>query len=160
MLQQYFTAEKVIENLKPDFYCKGNDYSKDQMKFDKNLIKEIKALKINKGKFKIINEENFSSSQFINENNFQNFDQECRSYVNLIRKKFNLNQIIKNLKIIKNKIIKYLEDRKALEIRIKDLESQNIIEVKKKTIILKKNLSLAINIILFIKKFFNLKSEG
>ena len=90
------TSEKIIKNLKPDFYCKGNDYSKDQMKFDKNLIKEIKALKINKGKFKIINEENFSSSQFINENNFQNFDQECRSYVNLIRKKFNLNQIIKN----------------------------------------------------------------
>ena len=97
------TSEKIIKNLNPDFYCKGNDYSKDQMKFDKNLIKEIKALKINKGKFKIINEENFSSSQFINENNFQNFDQECRSYVNLIRKKFNLNQIIKNLKIIKNK---------------------------------------------------------
>ena len=70
--------------------------------------------------------------------------------------------IIKSLKNknTKNKIIKYLEDRKALEIRIKDLESQNIIEVKKKTIILKKNLSLAINIILFIKKFFNLKSEG
>ena len=70
--------------------------------------------------------------------------------------------IIKSLKNknTKNKIIKYLEDRKALEIRIKDLESQNIIEVKKNTIILKKNLGLAINIIFFVKKFFNLKSEG
>ena len=90
-----FTAEKVIENLRPDFYCKGNDYSKGQIKFDTNLIKEIRALKINKGKFKIINQENFSSSQFINKYNFQNFDQECKSYINSIRKKFNLNQIIK-----------------------------------------------------------------
>ena len=96
------TSEKIIRNLKPDFYCKGNDYSKDQMKFDKNLVKEIKALKINGGKFKIINEESFSSSQFINENNFQNFDQECSNYIKLIRKEFNINQIIKNLEIIKN----------------------------------------------------------
>ena len=48
--------------------------------------------------------------------------------------------------------------------RIKDLESQNIIEIKKGTIILKKNLKrnlrLVINIIFFVKKFFNLKSEG
>lgn len=70
--------------------------------------------------------------------------------------------IIKSLKNknTRNKIIKYLEDRKALQIRIKDLESQNIIEVKKNTIILKKNLGFVINIIFFIKKFFNLKSEG
>ena len=70
--------------------------------------------------------------------------------------------IIKSLKNknTRNKIIKYLGDRKALQIRIKDLESQNIIEVKKNTIILKKNLGLVINIIFFVKKFFNLKSEG
>ena len=70
--------------------------------------------------------------------------------------------IIKSLKNknTRNKIIKYLEDHKALQIRIKDLESQNIIEVKKNTIILKKNLGLVINIIFLVKKFFNLKSEG
>jgi len=97
------TSEKIIRNLKPNFYCKGNDYSKDQMKFDKNLIKEIRALKINKGQFKIIAQESFSSSQFINEYNFQNFDQECSNYIKSIRKKINLNQLIKNLEIIKNK---------------------------------------------------------
>ena len=36
------TSEKIIRNLKPDFYCKGTDYSKDEMKFDKNLIKDFK----------------------------------------------------------------------------------------------------------------------
>ena len=28
------TAEKVIKNLKPNFYCKGNDYSKNLEKSD------------------------------------------------------------------------------------------------------------------------------
>ena len=56
----------------------GKIDAKDEMKFDKNLIKEIKALKINKGKFKIIAQESFSSSQFINENSLQNFNQDCK----------------------------------------------------------------------------------
>ena len=33
------TAEKAIKNLKPNFYCKGNDYSKNQIKDDENLKK-------------------------------------------------------------------------------------------------------------------------
>ena len=98
-----FTAENVIKNLKPNFYCKGKDYSKSNISDDKNLAREIKALKIGKGKFKIIKEENFSSSQFINENNFQNFDHECKTYINQIRKKFDVNQIINSLDKIKNK---------------------------------------------------------
>jgi len=97
------TAEKVIKNLKPHFYCKGNDYSKNQVKDDKNLKKEINALKKIKGQFKIIKEESFSSSQFINQNNLQNFKQDCKDYINSVRKKFNLPQVIKNLNEIKNK---------------------------------------------------------
>ena len=50
------TSEKVIKNLKPNFYCKGNDYSKVRTKNDKNLKKEISELKKIKGKFKIIKE--------------------------------------------------------------------------------------------------------
>ena len=60
----------------------------------------------------------------------------------------------------KKKIIQYLEDRKILQIRIKDLENQNIIEVRKNKIILKKNLNFIINVIFYIKRFFKLKSEG
>jgi len=97
------TAEKAIKNLKPNFYCKGNDYSKNQIKDDKNLKKEINALKVIKGKFKIIKEISFSSSQFINENSLQNFSQECKNYINSIRKKFNLNQIMQNFNAIKKK---------------------------------------------------------
>ena len=97
------TAEKVIKNLKPNFYCKGIDYSKNQIKNDTNLKKEINALKKNKGKFKIISEVNFSSSQFINENDLQNFSKDCKKYINSVHKKLNLNQIIQSLDLIKKK---------------------------------------------------------
>ena len=97
------TAEKAIKNLKPNFYCKGNDYSKNQIKDDENLKKEINALKVVKGKFKIIKEISFSSSRFINENSLQNFNQDCKNYVNSIRKKFNLNQVLQSLDLIKDK---------------------------------------------------------
>jgi rfaE bifunctional protein kinase chain/domain/rfaE bifunctional protein nucleotidyltransferase chain/domain len=99
------TAEKVIKNLKPNFYCKGNDYSIAQAKNDVNLKKEIKALKAFKGKFKVIKEINFSSSKFINDNDLQNFNQDCKDYINLIRRKYNLDQIIQNLDIIKKKSV-------------------------------------------------------
>ena len=36
-----------FKNLKPNFYCKGIDYSKNQIKNDTNLKKEINALKKN-----------------------------------------------------------------------------------------------------------------
>ena len=96
------TSEKVIKNLKPDFYCKGNDYSGFHIKDDKNLKKEITALRKIKGKFKIINEIQFSSSEFINDNNLQNFDQECKNYINLIRKKYSLSQIIQSIDKVEN----------------------------------------------------------
>ena len=35
------TSEKVIKILKPKFYCKGNDYSINQINKDSNLKKEI-----------------------------------------------------------------------------------------------------------------------
>ena len=97
------TAEKVIKNLKPNFYCKGSDYPEYKKKNDQNLNKEINALKKINGKFKIISEISFSSSRFINENNLQNFNQECKNYISLIRKNFRLNQIIQNFFRIKKK---------------------------------------------------------
>ena len=97
------TAEKIIKNLKPNFYCKGNDYSKKQTAYDKNLKKELNALKIIKGNFKIIKEASFSSSQFINENSLQNFNEDCKTYINSIRKKLNLSQLTQDLDLIKKK---------------------------------------------------------
>ena len=104
-LSHDLTAEKVIKNLKPNFYCKGKDYLNVKTKDDKNLKKEIDSLKSVKGKFKIIKEISFSSSKFINDNNLQNFNEECKNYIRSMRKKYNLNQITQNFDILKKKSV-------------------------------------------------------
>lgn len=97
------TAEKIIKNLKPNIYCKGIDYYKTSNKQDKNLNLEIKALKSIGGRFSIIKEESFSSSKTINDNGLQNFSEDCREFINSIRKNFNLSKILKRLELIRNK---------------------------------------------------------
>ena len=79
-ISQEFTSEKIIKNLRPNFYCKGNDYSMRNIECDVNLKKEMRALRGVKGKFKIIREDSFSSSNIINENELQNFSNECKKY--------------------------------------------------------------------------------
>jgi len=97
------TAEKVIKNLKPNYYCKGIDYLGVSKKKDLNLDREIKALKSFRGRFSIIKEKNFSSSKNINDNGLQNFSEDCKKYINLIRNNFNNAKILKNLELLKNK---------------------------------------------------------
>jgi len=60
----------------------------------------------------------------------------------------------------RSQIIKYLKKNKVLQIRIKDLENQNILEIKNGEMNLKDNLYLFINLFFLLKKFLNLKSEG
>ena len=48
------TSEKVIKNLKPNFYCKGNDYSNSKSKNDINLKKELGILKKTKESFRLL----------------------------------------------------------------------------------------------------------
>ena len=99
------TSEKVIENLHPNFYCKGNDYSKSKSKNDINLKKELGILKKNKGKFKVINEISFSSSKYINDNSLQNFNQECKNYIKSVRKSYNLKEVVKKVDEMKKKSV-------------------------------------------------------
>ena len=105
-VSSYDTAEKVILNLKPNFYCKGGEYTLKKIKFDKNLKTELTALKLTKGKFKTINQVSFSSSKFINDNAFQNLDLKSKKFIEETRKKHSSNQILDEVsKIQKKKIL-------------------------------------------------------
>jgi len=97
------TAEKVIKNLKPNFYCKGIDYLGVSRKKDLNLDKELKVLKSTRGKFSIIKEKNFSSSKNINDSGLQNFSEDCKKYINLIRNNFENINILKKIQFLKTK---------------------------------------------------------
>jgi rfaE bifunctional protein kinase chain/domain/rfaE bifunctional protein nucleotidyltransferase chain/domain len=87
------TAENIILNLKPNFYCKGEDYSSNRIKFDENLKKEITAVKSFGGKFKVIKQPSFSSSKIINDNSYQNLDLKSKKFIEETRKKYSSNQI-------------------------------------------------------------------
>ena len=55
------------------------------------------------GKFSVIKEESFSSSKTINDYGLQNFSEDCKQFINVIRKDFKISKIFENLKQIKNK---------------------------------------------------------
>ena len=105
-----FTSEKIIKSLKPNFYCKGSDYSLKNIKKDKNLKKEIDALTNCRGKFNIIKEPSFSSSKYINENELQNISQECKKFINSLRNEFTQNDVSKFLSNIENKKVLVIGD--------------------------------------------------
>ena len=67
------TARDVILNLKPRYYCKGNDYPIKNTILDDNLKSEINAVKKIKGQYKQINQAMFSSSKIINDYNLSWF---------------------------------------------------------------------------------------
>lgn len=97
-----YTAEKVIEKIKPDIYCKGIDYSnKKKNKKDANLIKEINSLKKHGGKFVFVKEKKFSSSRLINNNDLQNLNKEQIDYIKSLKKIISLNDINKNIEKFK-----------------------------------------------------------
>ena len=103
-VSQDFTSEKIIKNLKPNVYCKGKDYlSNKKNKKDVNLLKEVKAIKSVKGKFITLDEQMFSSSKHINDNDLQDLSDNCKNYISSIRDKFNLDIISKKLKELNKK---------------------------------------------------------
>ena len=59
-------AISIIEKIKPNFYCKGPDYKKFNDDITNKIKKEINILKKFGGKFKVTEDQTFSSSKIIN----------------------------------------------------------------------------------------------
>lgn len=97
ILSEEKTSEKIILNLKPNIYVKGNDYKQPSHDQIKNYKIESKALKKIKGSFKIIDDINFSSSKILN-SNFDKLNKEQKEILqNIITKnKFNFEKITQN----------------------------------------------------------------
>ena len=72
------TSEKVIENLKPNFYIKGQDYKDSRQDITGNIQKEKKLVEKFRGRMIFTDDITFSSSNLINkfyfkENNVKQF---------------------------------------------------------------------------------------
>ena len=90
-------AEKVIERIRPNFYVKGPDYSKNENDITGNIYKEIKLVKKFGGEIIYTNDETFSSSNLLNKY-FNNLSEGQKKYQNNIKKKY-----------------KYLDIKKAID---------------------------------------------
>ena len=66
IISNFETSEEIINLIKPDVYFKGPDYKNNKKDLSKNIYKEIKAVKKNKGKIIYSNDETYSSSNIIN----------------------------------------------------------------------------------------------
>ncbi len=96
------TAEKIIREIKPNFYAKGQDYKNKKNDLSKNIYKEISAIKSVGGKFITSNTPMHSSTKIINnETNF--LSDNLKNYIKDINKE---NLKTKYLDFLKNKLKK------------------------------------------------------
>ncbi len=99
------SAIPTLRSLKPDFYCKGEEYKKsDEIG---NLKEEKNFCKKNKINFIFVGKVMFSSNNLISEKFFESYDKNLNKIIkkNIIDKKVDLNKSIKKLQNLKVLII-------------------------------------------------------
>lgn len=96
-INKNLTAEKVIKNLKPDFYFKGKDYFTGDL--TRNLGKEADITKKNGGKLILTNTKMMSSSKILN-NHLADWSEEQKKYLKTISNSFSIGYIERILKLI------------------------------------------------------------
>lgn len=99
-LSREVTGEKIIEDLKPNIYFKGNEYEIKSNDITNKIDDEIKVLKKNKGNIFYTNEKTLSSSNLINKY-FINHDGK-KKIIEDINKNFNFDEIRKDFQKIAN----------------------------------------------------------
>ena len=68
IINKDYTAIKLINKIKPNYYFKGNDYSDFSNDLTGNISKEKKTVEKHGGKILILDTKNSSSSSIINQN--------------------------------------------------------------------------------------------
>ena len=88
------TSINAIKELRPDFYCKGQDYLKAKNDLTGNISKEKQAVQKIGGKFFVTYDQMFSSSKLLNTFSSIISDSQ-RNFLNIIKKENNID-LIKN----------------------------------------------------------------
>lgn len=104
-LSESGSAIKTLGILKPNIYCKGEEYKKKDLLG--NLSKEKIFCKKNKIKFKLIGKTKYSSNNLISKNFFKSGDKNLDSAIDkeINKKNININSEIDSLKKLKVLII-------------------------------------------------------
>jgi rfaE bifunctional protein kinase chain/domain/rfaE bifunctional protein nucleotidyltransferase chain/domain len=98
------SSVEVIKNLKPHFYCKGQDYRDKKKDLTKNIYLEKKAVEKYGGSLVITQTPMQSSSKIIN-SHYRLFNQDQEKNISNIKKNFECAEIIKSIKDLKSKKI-------------------------------------------------------
>ena len=93
IISNFETAEKIINLVKPDIYFKGPDYKNHNKDYTKNILKEIKSVKKNKGKIVYSNDITYSSSNLINKSGIL-FNDNQKKFLQSIKKKYSFSFIV------------------------------------------------------------------
>ena len=80
------TSTNIINDLKPNIYCKGSDYKNHKEDLTGQIKNELNALKKVGGQIKYTNELTNSSSKIIN-NYFEQFSKKQKKNISSIKKK-------------------------------------------------------------------------
>ncbi len=96
VLSDEASSTDIIKLIKPNFYIKGVDYKDNKLDDTKKIVLEKKLVERFGGKIKYTNEEAFSSSRIINQNNFLYSDDQ-EKFLNLVKKNFNYKKFEKEL---------------------------------------------------------------
>ena len=106
-LNKSATAVSVIKELKPNVYCKGQDYKSHKNDISGEIKNEINALKKNRGRIVYTKGITFSSSNLINRFN-QTCSPEQKIAINKIKKKYSflkIRKLFENFKKLKILIV-------------------------------------------------------
>ena len=101
ILSESETSVNVINLIKPDFYVKGSEYKKIKEDRSGNIIKEINAVRKNRGKIIFTNEIRSSSTKLLNKY-FDSFNLDQKEFLKKIKSKFSIFVIYEILKKFKN----------------------------------------------------------
>ena len=117
-INEWETAEKTIEILKPDIYVKGNEYL-NKIDVTGRLEKEKIIVESVGGEMRFTDEVIFSSSKLLN-NNFDIYTKESKFFLQSLSQEINAMEILKALKKV--------NDLKILVIGESKVDSYNICE--------------------------------
>ncbi len=89
-------AVNAIKAIKPDFYVKGKEYNDAKKDVTGKIVDEEKEVKVNGGQIYFTDDIVFSSSSLINKY-IEPISDEVRLFVEKIKKKYSIDQIIKKI---------------------------------------------------------------
>ena len=101
------SAEDVIKKVKPNFYCKGNDYKNLKNDITGKIFYEKKLAEKYGGKLVFTNEETFSSSNIVNN---LNLNEKIIQTIKSIKKDYDINKILSLFDSFRNKKILLIGD--------------------------------------------------